>query len=116
MKKEIALRWAAALKSKKYKQGAGRLRSAHDDFCCLGVLCNLHAQDHPGVARKQTNKEEYLGSTTDLPDAVCKWAGTVSHFCGDVRIGKVTAIRANDVLKLPFDKIADRILKHWETI
>lgn len=116
MKKEIASRWADALKSKKYKQGTGRLRSAYDEFCCLGVLCNLHAQDHPKVARKQTNKEEYLGEIFALPYDVAEWAGVISLVCGDVQIGKATAIRTNDVLKVPFDKIGDRILKHWETI
>lgn len=46
MKKEHAQKWVDALRSGKYKQGAGRLKIVHDDtkeerFCCLGVLCEI---------------------------------------------------------------------------
>lgn len=51
MKKEIAMRWIEALRSGKYMQGKGRLRSFYDEFCCLGVLCNLHAIEHPEIAK-----------------------------------------------------------------
>lgn len=33
--------WVPALRSGKYKQGRGQLRSANDEFCCLGVACDL---------------------------------------------------------------------------
>lgn len=33
--------WIEALESGKYKQGRNRLRSEEDEFCCLGVLCNI---------------------------------------------------------------------------
>lgn len=36
--------WVDALRSGKYKQGRGRLRSLDDKFCCLGVLCDLGDQ------------------------------------------------------------------------
>lgn len=40
MDPEIKAKWVAALRSGKYKQGRGRLRSG-DEFCCLGVLCDI---------------------------------------------------------------------------
>lgn len=33
--------WLAALRSGKYKQGRGRLRSADDKYCCLGIACEV---------------------------------------------------------------------------
>lgn len=52
---EFKHRWIAALKSGKYRQGTGRLKLTHhvateiesrkkiyrDDFCCLGVGCEI---------------------------------------------------------------------------
>lgn len=32
-------KWVKALRSGKYKKGAGALRSGLDKYCCLGVLC-----------------------------------------------------------------------------
>lgn len=41
MKKQLRDDWCAALRSGKYKQGEGLLRSANDEYCCLGVLCDV---------------------------------------------------------------------------
>lgn len=41
MDRELRERWVAALRSGKYEQGAGCLRTKEDKFCCLGVLCDL---------------------------------------------------------------------------
>lgn len=73
MRKEIAMKWVAALRSGDYKQTTSQLRNA-EGFCCLGVLCNIHAQEHPKVAAKETNPYVYLGSSYTLPEEVMKWA------------------------------------------
>ena len=41
MDAELKARWVEALRSGKYKQGRGVLRSLNDEFCCLGVLCDV---------------------------------------------------------------------------
>lgn len=74
MKKAIAKKWVAALRSGDYQQGKGRLRNNQDQFCCLGVLCNLHAQAHPKIAAAQTDKN-YLTHDAYLPEEVMAWAG-----------------------------------------
>lgn len=74
MKPEIAKKWIAALRSGEYKQATGQLRVA-DAFCCLGVLCNLHAQEHPALAAKQCSREVYFESEGTPPAIVRKWAG-----------------------------------------
>ena len=74
MNPEIKAKWVAALRSGEYKQGTGQLRDTNDNFCCLGVLCNLHAQAHPEIAAQQTDPEEYLDGKELLPFEVEKWA------------------------------------------
>lgn len=75
MKKSIAKKWVAALRSGDYKQGKGQLRDTKNRFCCLGVLCNLHAQAHPKIAAMQRDKDAYMASTGLLPQEVMDWAG-----------------------------------------
>lgn len=75
MNKRIKRLWVAALRSGEYKQGHGQLRRRKDTFCCLGVLCNIHAQEHPDIAAKQKNQNVYMGEDGLLPDAVMRWAG-----------------------------------------
>ena len=44
MKAELKKKWIEALRGqgkKKYKQGKGQLRDKNDNFCCLGVLCDI---------------------------------------------------------------------------
>lgn len=38
MNQEIKAKWLEALRSGRYEQGTGRLRSIVDKYCCLGVL------------------------------------------------------------------------------
>jgi hypothetical protein len=41
MKPELKTNWLTALRDGSRKQGTGRLRSAADEFCCLGVLLDV---------------------------------------------------------------------------
>ncbi len=41
MNAEIKQKWIEALKSGKYRQGREALRDSDNDYCCLGVLCDL---------------------------------------------------------------------------
>lgn len=75
MKPEIKELWIAALESGDYQKGKGQLRSYEDKFCCLGVLCNLHAQAHPEIAATQMYSGYYLNSCASLPEEVCIWSG-----------------------------------------
>ena len=44
MNSEVKALWLAALRSGEYEQGRGRLRGQDNRFCCLGVLCDIHAK------------------------------------------------------------------------
>lgn len=41
MDAEIKAKWVEALRSEKYVQGRGCLRDLEQNFCCLGVLCDI---------------------------------------------------------------------------
>ncbi len=42
MNKDIKQKWITALLSDDYTQGRNCLRNNNDEFCCLGVLCDLY--------------------------------------------------------------------------
>jgi hypothetical protein len=79
MKEQIKQRWVEALRSGKYEQDRGVLRSTQTDgFCCLGVLCDLYIQDHPDVQWEQdleNGRFVLYGETGVLPSNVVTWAG-----------------------------------------
>jgi hypothetical protein len=85
MKPSIKKKWVAALRSGEYKQTTIALRKGAS-FCCLGVLCNLHAQAHKRIAAKEKHRAVYMGECELLPDAVIHWAGLEDRWGGDVHI------------------------------
>lgn len=45
MNQAIKTSWMDALRSGNYTQGTGTLRSISNNFCCLGVLCDLYIKE-----------------------------------------------------------------------
>jgi hypothetical protein len=48
MKHEVKQKWCAALRSGEYRQGKGRLKRKErgvEEFCCLGVLCDIYSKE-----------------------------------------------------------------------
>ena len=83
MNAEVAAKWVAALRSGEYSQGVHHLRRGND-YCCLGVLCDLFLTEHPFHPKwKQVysfSKVYFLdGSTAAIPPDVVRWAGMKSH-------------------------------------
>jgi hypothetical protein len=75
MKKEIADKWIAALRSGEYKQTSGTLNDG-GNFCCLGVLCDISSigkWTEVGVVKGYFTSD--VSSTSVLPNQVRKWAG-----------------------------------------
>ncbi len=67
MDQAVKDRWTVALRSGKYEQGAGMLRSAKDKYCCLGVLCDIEIDaewktdgQHPDLAYSILGANAYL--------------------------------------------------------
>lgn len=83
MNPEVKRRWVQALRSGRYTQGTGRLRSVADEFCCLGVLCDL--KDPDGWRWNNDGRSWHYGDDFDiesdvgLPPEVVAWAGLADH-------------------------------------
>lgn len=65
MNKEWKTKWIEALRSGKYKQGVGLLRNSYDQYCCLGVLCDLI--DSEKWRKLPNSYYEYLSFTKTFP-------------------------------------------------
>lgn len=72
MNPEIKAEWVAALRSGEYKQGKRYLRSVDEEFCCLGVLCDLYAKDQ-GVDDWSIDVMGRYGDELPAPE-VATWA------------------------------------------
>jgi len=84
MNSNVKQKWIAALKSGEYKQGRYKLRE-DDNYCCLGVLCSLYANDTDenckwcGISIGENIKWYFRTTgendrTATLPKAVIEWA------------------------------------------
>lgn len=131
MNGDIADRWADALESGAYAQTSAQL--VHDtpegtSYCCLGVLCELAAKEGivvriyprisvqvPGYVSTKIRPDYGYASTSDLPDAVVKWAGmsTSTGYVDDDPLVQEpgfsvarSLIDLNDDLKYDFNRIA----------
>jgi hypothetical protein len=107
VKKEIAARWVAALRSGEYKQTRGKLRRT-DSFCCLGVLCDVYRKDVGGSwvdreAHAYFAATDFDASPFCAPLSVERWAGLT-----DADTSKY-ADTMNDENRESFAEIADAI-------
>ncbi len=109
MKREIKEQWVAALRSGEYKQGR-TYRHRDMDFCCLGVLCDLHSKATGTPWQPATSGVFTYGGNTDvLPFEVTAWAGLLG---GDPKLGSnESAVSLNDG-GASFAQIADLIEAH----
>jgi hypothetical protein len=82
MKKSIAKKWVKALRSGAYQQGTYQLVDENDNFCCLGVLCNLAVDEGIGEWVRGSGGWVFKteGDVDDqvLPLEVRLWAGMSS--------------------------------------
>ncbi len=75
--RELVKHWVEALRSGKYKQGRRALRNKDNEFCCLGVLCDISKQDL-GIDWELDDEEEIYSmeeSKGVLPDKVWEYLG-----------------------------------------
>lgn len=112
MKIRVKNLWTKALRSGKYKQGKGRLRNAKNQFCCLGVLCDLYikVKKHKAQWSRHIDMSKYTlnGDGGLLPDAVMEWSG-VSNATLITIDGKNSSLFHHNDKGLKFKKIAQAI-------
>lgn len=89
MNSEIKQQWLEALRSGKYEQGKGELKTPYGGFCCLGVLCDLYIKANPGIMDWAVSPNSdlfrlvdpddgqvlYNVDTDHLPQEVANWSG-----------------------------------------
>ena len=110
MNKEWKEKWVTALRSGKYQQGQGVLRSKDDKFCCLGVLCDLFAKETGSIDWEEYGPDyafEYCAGT--LHKRVANETGLARHCDAEGDL-----ITMNDSVNNPatFSEIADWIEKN----
>jgi len=109
--KEIKARWVAALRSGVYNQTRGVLHN-EKGYCCLGVLCDIHANETNTRWVPEAFSFVYNGANMVLPSDVCKWAGLTRNDPTVKVDGKHEALsNMNDLHQKSFDEIADVIEK-----
>lgn len=70
MHPELKTKWLAALRSGDYAQGKHVLRTTSDQYCCIGVLCNVldpNAWKEPTDLQIDINAYRYADGWTRLP-------------------------------------------------
>lgn len=80
MNPEVLKEWTEALESGEFKQGANRLSKPEtNEWCCLGVLCELYRRKFPDNASWTqfgffSLIKPHTGSSYGLPKPVLEWA------------------------------------------
>lgn len=87
---EHRAQWVAELRSGKYKKGTGFLHQylhhadaeSTDEYCCLGVACELFDKANPGVLKKQVTNlcAKYDEHSAHLPPPVVEWLGLTERW------------------------------------
>lgn len=119
MNPEVKAKWLAALRSGKYAQGAGKLRTVNNEYCCLGVLCDVAVKEGvipegvvgPSMLLPVVQELYQYGSdmhTGFLPHEVRQWA--LTSFDPNVMDGNdIHSLSYLNDERLPFSYIADLI-------
>lgn len=67
-------KWLDALRSGKYKQGVGQLRTGNR-FCCLGVACEVYRTTRKDGSKWDETGEYFKASKCYLPGVVQEYFG-----------------------------------------
>lgn len=75
MNQIVKEKWTTSLRSGQYKQGKNVLRDEYNNFCCLGVLCDLHAKETGAEWEKWCGEFMYGERKQMISPDVADWAG-----------------------------------------
>jgi hypothetical protein len=115
MKKSVMKKWVKALRSGEYTQAKGVLVDSQDNFCCLGVLCNLAPDSVRGEWEVDQDGDYYMfEEITILPQKIMDWSGVQSPV-GRTNDFDLILSTENDNGK-PFNEIADLIEDNYKKL
>jgi hypothetical protein len=115
MDKELLIAWLSALRSGKYVQGTGFLRSSDNCFCAVGVLADLLVKRGDAVWRHSPifscfNLVESQFSRNKFPPIEDGALGArLAYKAGLPRAVELAITEANDMEKQSFLELADFI-------
>ena len=84
MNEAIKEQWIQTLRSGKYEQGRGQLRSGNDKFCNLGVLCDLVDPDGWGWHESLFSYINRAKSTALLGETLMNEVGLSQQECDHI--------------------------------
>lgn len=99
MNAELKQQWVEALRSGKYQQGVGRLRTKDGEYCCLGVLGCIMKLSFDELGCRFIDKMDETTSS-EYPQLPIN------------RIDQNHLISMNDDDKASFSEIADYVEEH----
>lgn len=107
LNKEAVHKWVKALRSGEYKQGREQLRNDDDEYCCLGVACDVFKEEVNGEWKQNgENYQFHIGGNHTvgfMPIFLKDHLGLSENFVN------VELVSANDHKELSFDEIANMI-------
>ena len=80
MKKTFKKQWVEALRSGKFRQGAGALYEDRT-YCCLGVLCKVSGMDARSIRKVTDPDEDGTTNSTLGPELLKKFGLTDEEQC-----------------------------------
>jgi len=103
--------WVKLLRSGTYDQGTNVLRNGYNEFCCLGVLCDLHSKETGTGWTSCTYTNYYFENSTILPKVVCDWFGLkteneykcLESFLADLNDSGCTFNEISDIIEYIYD-------------
>jgi hypothetical protein len=111
MNPEVKQKWIEALKSGEYKKGDGTLKTSDNEYCCLGVLCDVfHKETGRGEwlfngGRSRFSVDSYMQEFF-LPPPVFEWAGLKNR---SPAVDNTTLAYVNDYQATTFEPIIELI-------
>ena len=112
----VAKKWVEALRSGKYKQGFGQLKNRQNEYCCLGVLCDLAEKEGMDFGEEWVSDGHYgwrAGLKVGLiPASVKEWVGlenSTSSYLEDTHNHTGSSLAAANDARRTFSEIADII-------
>ena len=108
-----------ALRSGDYTQGVGAMRNARDEYCCLGVMCDVLAPDRWDHAPPWTTPRSnyvhlgpYEGPGSTTHNSGSPHTDYTAHL-GLPEIIVADLVQLNDQLRASFDDIANILEAYW---
>jgi hypothetical protein len=106
MKQDIKEKWLTALRSGNYKQGRFVLRNPLDQYCCLGVLCDISSL---GNWVSFNTYFQYTTKTSGNAEGLCFLPEEVEYSLQLPYNEESKLSDMNDVERMSFEQIANYI-------